>query len=543
MKSSYCLSIALVTIFSSTKIMAQQPVFSQAKTERVQLYFNGAEMTQSAKAKLPKGNSELVLLNVANYLDENTIQIKSTPNVTVLSVQFSTQPIEGLDAEYISETARPIRDSIQLIENEIASNNLRKTSAEKSIELLDKNQKLGDNISTAELAKLVDFYDKKRFEIGTQLAVFHKKDNELQRKLSRLKFLLGTNASQNAHNKGKLVLQVLNNTAGEVPFQLNYVAYGAGWQPSYEVRVDKINSPVTLAYNAHVTQNTGVDWTNVKLSLSSGYVNQNTQAPTVNPWFVGYRESPVLEEVVSVRGRNKAAYKVSDMAGAPEPILETAPVLENKHLDNLIIAKETQLNVVFDIDMPYTILSNNKRHSVAMKTHSIPATYTYYTAPKLDPTTYLVGSIENYGGYNLLPGQANLIFEGMYVGKTYINPERTNEKMPLSLGKDKRISIDRKLITERSGNKVLTSKKTQSYTYEITVRNNKNEVVNMEVEDQYPISTDKDIKVTLLQSDGAEINHEKAALKWKLTLKPNETQKIRFGYQIESPREKILDIE
>ncbi len=548
MKKYVFSGIIAVFILSFSKLKAQTPVFANAKAEKVQLYFNGAEIQQTANVNLPKGTSEVVVMNVANHLDENSVQIKSTAKVTILSVRFTNQSIEGFDNEYVSESVRPIRDSIQLVEKEIEKNRILKNATLKSVELLDKNQQLsGNNVNTAELSKLLEYYKSKRYELENQLTQINDQAQKLQKKLSSLKFRMGTASSQNANNRGKLVLQVLNEAAGKVPFQLNYVSYQARWSPFYEIRSEKVNAPITLKYNADVSQNTGVDWNDVKLSLSSGYINQHTQAPTVNPWFISSRKDNIYLQNAPMAATNarreRAAFEkniqtmeLSDVEVAKEEI-----ILEDKSLDDVVIVGETHFNVVFDIDLPYSILSNGKKHSVSLKNIEIPATYQYYVAPRYDTGAYLVGNIQDYGKYNLLPGEANLIFEGMYVGKTTISPERADEKLVLSLGRDKRISTQRKKIAQNTENKSFSSKKVQTFTYEISVQNNKKENISIELEDQIPISTEKEIKVTLTEANGAIFDKEKGTLKWNLTLKPNENQKVRFVYQIESDKDVIVD--
>lgn len=542
-------SIAFFAFFALTAnvLFAQAPIFTNAKAEKVQLYFNGAEIQQVANVTLPKGTSEVVVANVANYLDENSIQIKSTSKVTILSVQFTNQAITGYEDNYVSELARPIYDSIQLVEKEIGKNKILENSVAKSVELLDKNQQLsGANVNTAELSKLLDFYKNKRYELENQLKNIAEKNKELQKKLNLLKFRLGAASSQNTNNRGKLVLRVINEVAGKVPFQLNYISYQAHWNPFYEVRSEKINTPITLKYNAAVSQNTGVDWNNVKLTLSSGYVNAYTQAPTLNPWFIHSRkkdsDKKVYQEITNVR-REKAAFhkNMQTMELESVEVADEDMILEDKSLDDIVVVGETQFNVVFDIDLPYTILSNGKKHSVSLKNLEIPATYQYYSAPKYDLGAYLMGNVENYGKYNLLSGEASLIFEGMYVGKTTINPENADKKLLLSLGKDKRIITERKLISKNTENKSLSSKKIQTFTYEISVQNNKKEAITIEIEDQVPVSTEKDIKVSLTEAKEAIFNKEKGSLKWKLNLKPNENRKIRFVYQVESDKDTIVE--
>jgi uncharacterized protein (TIGR02231 family) len=175
-----------------------------------------------------------------------------------------------------------------------------------------------------------------------------------------------------------------------------------------------------------------------------------------------------------------------------------------------------------------------------MKEIKLPATFRHFAVPKLEHETFLIAEITNYGKYNLLKGEANIIFEGLYAGKTYINPEQTTDTLSLSMGRDKKISIEREKVIEKSGAKFLSSRKEQTYTYDIIVRNNKKETAQILVKDQYPLSTDKEIEVELLESSGAKEDTETGLLEWEVKLKPGETKKLRLSYRIKSPKNKHL---
>ena len=155
---------------------------------------------------------------------------------------------------------------------------------------------------------------------------------------------------------------------------------------------------------------------------------------------------------------------------------------------------------------------------------------------------YLVAKIKDYGEYNLLPGEANVVFERMYVGKTYINANADTEALQLSLGKDQNISVNRQLIKEKSGDKTLSSRKVQDFVYEITIRNNKKETVSIMVEDQIPLSSNTDIEIILADKGGANVDEENGKLSWNINLKPHETKKLRFGYQVKSAKDKTLKL-
>jgi uncharacterized protein (TIGR02231 family) len=214
--------------------------------------------------------------------------------------------------------------------------------------------------------------------------------------------------------------------------------------------------------------------------------------------------------------------------------------LKTESISDFTTINESQLNVSFDIDIPYDILSNGKVHSVALKEIRLPATYKYYAVPRIEKEAFLLAEISDYSKYNLLQGEANIIFEGMYVGKTFINTNQTTDTLNLSMGRDKKISITREKVADKSGTRFLSSKKEQAFTYDITIRNNKKDVIHLMVKDQYPLSTDKEVEIELKESDNAKVNTETGILTWEFDLKPNETKKIRISYRVKYPKDKAI---
>ena len=515
---------------------AQKPIFNTAKVHAATVYFNAVEITQSATAILPKGSSEIVVKNVADYLNENTVQIGAPSNVTVLSVQFTNNYISEYEIDEKSPLIKKVRDSIKLVEKEIQKINNAKESEIKAIELLDKNQQvsgLNSGLNVAELMKMMAFYKGKRNESLNAIDALEDRRIKWNETLSNLRNKLEINTkNEEKTSKGKLIIQVMNELAGQVDFNINYLSNQASWSPFYDLRADNVTAPINMMYKAQVVQNTGIDWKKVKLTLSSGNPNQNNQAPELNAWWLQY-EQPYLaaeydkmelsEVVVTAQGIRK---EKKQLGYAAAPI--NANIVEN------------QLNISFDIDIPYDILSNGKAHSVALKELKLPATYKYYAAPRVEKEAFLLAEINDYSKYNLLPGEANIIFEGLYVGKTYINPNQTADTLNLSMGRDKKISIKREKVADKSGTKFLSSKKEQTFTYDITVRNNKKEAVQLLLKDQYPLSPDKEMEVTLIESNDAKINAETGILTWDLNLKPNETYKIRISYKVKYPKDKII---
>lgn len=625
--------IFLLLFLATATAFAQKPIFTSAKVKAATVYFNSAEISQSAAVTLPAGTSEVVIKNVANYLLENTLQVGVPSNVTILSSQFTNNYISEFEPDENSPALKKVRDSIKLVEEQIALVYNQKTSEQKTLELLDKNNQVygqQSGLSVTELMKMVDYYKTKRTETANTINTLTAKEQKLNEKLTDLKSKLEVNISKEEKiSTGKLVLQIMSETALSTQLDISYLTQGASWQPFYDLRADDITSPINMLYKAQVVQQTGIDWKKVKLTLSSGMPNQSSFAPELSPWFLrfyspyddvvveGYRSADVTLLSKTIEGRPNADFiqtlqgqvpglNISTASGQPganstvilrgygsvngniEPLyvidgvplssenfksinpddIASVSVLKdanatsiygNRGANGVVVVKtkkgkhkaeasvdkyttitETQMNVTFDIDIPYDIASNGKQHSVTLKEIKLPATYRHFSVPKLEQEAFLLAEISDYAKYNMLRGEANIIFEGMYIGKTQINPSQTADTLNLSMGRDKKISVKRETVTEKSSTKFLSSGKEQVFTYDIIIRNNKKEAAKLTLKDQYPVSTDKEIEIELLQSDSAKVDKETGILTWEMSLKPTETKKVRISYKVKSPKSKSL---
>jgi len=546
-KKQATLLLLLVTTF----VLAQKPIFTTARVQSATVYFNAAELSQTATATLPAGASEIVIKNVAVNLNENSVQIGAPSGVTVLSVQFTNNYISEYDTDSKSPALKIVRDSIVLVQKEIQKVNNTINSENKTIQLLDKNQQISgvnSGLNVTELMKMVDYYKNKQIEIANNINTLSEKQQKLNETLRKLNNKLEVNANKEEKtSSGKLILQVMNQNAGVIPFDISYLTNNATWTPFYDLRAESVTAPINMMYKAQVVQNTGIDWKKVKLTLSSGLPNQNNQAPILSSWFLAnqtYLEEVVVSGYASRSKRNQIQGSVAKISKEQlsESIDMPSPVLEKSSVSNYTTVAENQLNVSFDIDIPYDILSNGKIHSVSLKEIKLPATYKYYAVPRVENEAFLLAEIADYSKYNLLRGEANIIFEGMYVGKTFIEPNQTSDTLNLSMGRDKKVSIKREKVADKSGTKFLSAKKEQTFTFDITVRNNKKEAVELLLKDQYPLSTNKEIEVELLQSDGAKVNTETGILTWQLQLKPNENKKFRISYKVRYPKDQNLNL-
>jgi len=551
MKKLFLIAVLLYT--GSLMAQKKDTVYANANLTNATVYFGyGADLKHDSKANLTAGMQQLIINNVSLYPDMNTLQVSCPENVTILSYThriYSKPPVVVPPPTYQKsyDSIKNYQKQIKVFTNDQA---IKNDMIVRITKLIENNFTTPDkkNISSDELVKLTTYYTDKISLLNQQVFDLEEKViniNELIAAIYDRLNRMNQDIKPIEQNKpmGQLILQVMSKTAGPADFDFNYFTRNAGWVPTYDIRVKTIDNSFKLVYKAMVSQTTGLNWSGVKLNLSTSNPNQGNTIPVLSPLYLQLYV-PVLYNQVSVAA---ATYSLA----APqleEVVVTSAPMKKEKYLGydaqklevkDFLTLKESQLNTNFEIDLPYDIPSDGIAYSVNIKDEMIPATYQHVAVPKLDNDAFLIAKINNWDSLSLLPGDANIIMDNVYLGKSYLNPNTTDDTLSISMGRDKRIAINRKLVKEY--NKVKRNdSKIESYTYEITIKNNKKQSIDMNLSDQFPISQTKEIEVTLSESGDAEVDNETGFLKWNVKLKPGESKKYRFSYQLKYPKDKVL---
>lgn len=535
MKHLFVLAVTFVVL---TTVRGQHPITTKARLHTATVFSSGAELTHSASVNLPAGNSEIVINNIANILDENSIQIGAPSPVTIMSVRAAidyTNP-ENRSAEYLG-----LQDTLKAAQH-VLSTILNNISAEEStLALLDKNQVAAGTaggVSVTELEKLAEYHKGKHRDIKNTITSLKEREAIQTTRIASLERQLKELNADQTGTGGQLILQVLHAEAGPVDFTVNYLTPAARWSAYYDLRAENTNSPLNIIYKANVVQSTGIQWEQVKLTLSTGNPSQGGTAPLLSPWWLRFATDQTLVGAYnqSMQNRLQSMESRAPMDNTADELVAPAPSTVAEYTT----LSENQLSATFEIDIPYDISPNGRPHSVSLQQFSHPANFKYYAVPRLDPDVFLMAEITDYEKLNLIPGEANIIFENMFVGKSYINPYATTDTLNLSMGRDKMIAVKRERVADQTNTQTIGNNKRQTFTYEIRIRNNKRQPVNILLKDQYPLSTDKTIEVELLESGNAHVNSETGVLTWKLSVAPGDTQHIRISYRVRYPKNKTL---
>ncbi|MBN2350448.1 MAG: mucoidy inhibitor MuiA family protein [Bacteroidales bacterium] len=507
----------------------------QSKITDVTVYQYGAKISHVAEMTITPGITEIVIGNLTSTIQQNTLQVNLRGGVVLLSASSRINYLNEQSSIRIME----LKDSLEIVESMLNWNIKQQLVYSAEEKMIQTNNKLGSEqkgMTVMELQQLADFYRSRLTEIQKKQLSFEKENKKLEIEKRKLENQLKELQARDNKPTGEVVLSLSAEKAGKVVINFSYVSSAASWQPMYDIRAENPEKPVKMIYKANIVQNSGFDWNKVNLSISTGNPYIDNNRPVLHPWFIDFFvESPVVTGYGTMKKTAPAPMAMRNLALQEAEVPDEAPAIGYD-----VQVSQNQITTEYKIETLQNIPSDNKEHLVAMKEYELPAQFVYHTVPKLSNGVFLLAKVPDYGQFNLLPGQANLFFQGMYVGQSTINPATTADTLLVSLGRDNRISVQRDFIKDLTSKKTLGTNIKETKAVEILVRNNNVFPLQLEVLDQVPIAKNKDIEVELENSGSAQYTSTSGKLLWRLSLKGGETQKLQYTYSVKYPKDKKI---
>lgn len=523
----------------SFRLSAQQIKTVDSRITHVTVFLNKAQIERVIKTRVEAGKTDLVVTGLTSQLDPQSIQVAGKGNFVILGITHQQNYLSELN---VPASLRILKDSVEYLQKQITLEQSQKEILSKEEQMLLSNQKIGgtnQNLTVAELKGMADFYRVRLSEIVTTRMKHDDRIKKINERVVKLQRQIQEQNELYTRNTSEIVISISADAASAADLQVNYIVANAGWYPQYDLRAINTKSPVQLNYKANVYQSTGEEWKNVKLKLSTANPNEGGLKPELYTWYLNFEEPLVYRKL---KGR---AAGVMIESAAPAMAMDKAEEDAEEMKDvattaNYVSTIQTSLNAVFDIALPYTVASSSKPTLVDISKHDLKATYQYSVAPKLDADAFLMAQVVDWEELSLLPGEANVFFEGTFVAKTYLDPNNIKDTLAVSLGRDKRIVVKREKLKDYSSRKTIGSNQRESFAYEISVRNTKNEAIKIVVEDQLPVSQNSQIEVTSADAGNAGYNKDTGKLVWDLNVQPNETKKVTYKFEVRYPKGKII---
>ncbi|MBL4657827.1 MAG: DUF4139 domain-containing protein, partial [Flavobacteriales bacterium] len=480
------------------------------------------------------------LTGLSPSIDASSVQVKGKGNFIILSVNHKLN--------YLNQNEKPkditrLEDSIKVLNTraKILGGMVGVYNNEESMILANKaigNKEVG--VDALDLAEVANLFRKRLMEISEKRIAVQEEAAEVRLEINKLNKQLATRNGKRKRATGEITVVVSAKERTPAKFNISYFVNGAGWTPSYDIRSEGVSKPITMDYKAKVFQTSGIDWNNIKLTLSTLNPKRSGTQPTLRPWTLQYRTYAPSYRSGGARGYSKAKAP----AAAYDEVVETVAILaEDKEAESAAqytAVTENTTSVEFKISLPYSIPTDGQMHDVSIAQHELPVTFKHFAVPKLDLDAFLLAEVTGWEEYKMLSGNANIYFEGTYVGKSYINTKTTDDTLDLSFGRDQSVNITREKLKDFTSKKFLGDNIKETYAFEISVRNTKKVPIKIKVEDQIPKSSNKEIQFEVEEISGASHNKVSGKLSWELSLAGGETKKLKLIYSVKYPKGKVI---
>jgi hypothetical protein len=617
----------------------------KSKIERVTVFLEGAQVTRLGTVFLKPGISLLTFPAIAPGIQEQSIQAEAPAGIKILSVSFKVNYLEEIK---VPEKIAALEEERRRLWMSLAQEKSLEEVYREEEAILKTNKSIGGTakgVPIEELKVAMDYFRQRLMDIKQQLLLADRNIRKLNESIGKIDAQLKELSVSKAKPTGEILVKVSSKTSLNAPITIKYVVQEARWFPSYDIRAKNIQSPISITYKANVSQQSGEDWENVSMTISSGNPSQGGAKPIIKPWIlgfnnivaasntvigtvqqdkiygasnnlvrgrivdengqgipgvnvlikgttigtvsdaVGYYSIPLTSDAqtlvcsfvgyqtheVSIGNQNEINIQLSPDVTALQEVVVTgyavsrerkslsystttmenalggrvAGVSSSPRIKKTIVSTPVvrQTDVEFTLDDPFSVKSDGEMRATDMVEYELDALYEYYCVPKLDADAFLIAKILNWDEHNFLEGEANLFFEGKYIGKSILDTRNTSDTLTLSLGRDGNVLVKREKIKDYTSRHVVGSNQKSMVGYEISIRNKKSQHLTIVVEDQIPIANDKDISVDKLEDSDAEHDGETGLLKWKKEIDPGKTELISLKYVVRFPKNSRMILE
>lgn len=523
MRHSILILILMVSFFKSQEIKKEIDV------KQATVFLQGAKVFGSTNVTLQKGRNTVKIINLPNDLDENTYKINLEKNTTLLSI---TPQNNYLKNDELTDGEKKLDDERKKIQRQVNLLNIQIKNLTGEQNIINDNLKVSTNDKSTpqeQLIKLTEFYRKRMLEIDNQIFLLNEQKTTFDESIAKINKQFTEEQTHKTQNRKELILEILAENEMNLNLGVSYIVSNAGWIPSYDLRALSTKKPLEIIYKGKIYQKTGQDWNNIKLFVSTYRPSYNQNRPILSPLYVAEYTAYNNEDAkVGYMQKAKAEISNSYQMRAEVASISQIPVAT---------VSDNQMNILYELNYNQTIVSQEKEQYVILDKKNVEANFKYHTVPKLNNQVFLMAFVKNWQNLNLISGEANIYFEDNYIGKTNITSNYVKDEFPISLGVDERIVVKRIKLEDKTAQKSFNSNKWETESYEISIRNNTKENIELEVLDQIPLSENQKITVKTLNIGDGSYDDKTGSILWNRKINSGAAEKINFSYEVKYPKE------
>jgi len=542
-------ALALATLVSTPATAAPSASGTVALTSRVSdvtVFSDRALVTRRVETTLPGGVTTFVLSGLPAATDPASLQVSGAGAFALRDVRLSRREL----ARDVSAELKALEDERRGYEARLAieQDRLREMEAERVflaeiVKRLTSTAGASDPapLDPAAWARMLDFHRSRHEAVNAASRAARAAATAAQAEIERLTRAIRAlgPSTRTSVVEAELVLEAKAPTSARL--EVSYLVRGPSWRPDYVVRADSEAATLSVQYRAMVRQNTGEDWSDATLRLSTARPQVGGSLPILVPWRLEvYQPAPTYKESAKM-SRAMAAPPAPSMAGAADAYAAEA-AQEPEMAYATAGAQAGATAVLFTVAGATTVESDNRDKTVTIAVLDLPVQYSYAAVPKLSPYAYFRAEAKNASDYPFLPGASHVYVDGAYVADASMGSVPPGGALKVDLGIDESVSVERRLkrrFDETTG--VLTKRDKTTWEYDILIKNGKRRSLTLEVYDQLPLSQDERIVVKAIApayaKDTEALRKEAGeTFVWRLALAPGGEASLPLAFSVDYPK-------
>jgi uncharacterized protein (TIGR02231 family) len=538
-----------------------------SRIDAVIVFPSGAELTRVGKVRLEAGDHVVLFADLPARAIASSIRVegKATAKLDIGSVDSRRMFVPRTDDAVAATERKRVEDAIEKLKDDKAVLQAAVQAAEAQKTLIGNLAQLPSRPGPANGAAAPQPDWTQIFGIiGQRFAEAQKAILDTQVKMRevdrQIKDLEGKLASLAPAQDERTEVKIFVNAASalEADIAIRYQVGAAAWVPFYDARLatgTKAQAPrLQLVRRASIQQRSGESWDDVSLALSTTRPGAGTAAPELQPLTVDYEPDappprPIPPAASAPRSMARESAEVDRAASESDGRrlrAKSAPA-ENPEVQSEEVRAtiETQaFQAIYAIAGRVTVPPTGEAKRVQIDEAQLEPALTVRTVPKRDQKAFLYAKMAMARGTPILPGQVSLFRDNTFVGNGRLPQLAPGEEHELGFGVDDSVRVRHTIAEEkRAETGIITSSKTDTRNYRITVKNLHVRPIPVTVIDQIPVSQNADIKIELLGKTPPtkrDLDDKRGVLAWELTLQPDEEKAVEFGYRTTWPGAKKI---
>jgi hypothetical protein len=296
-----------------------------SKVKQVTVFLKGAQVTRQTSVAISPGVTVLKFKNLAPQIQEQSIQAEGTQGVRILSVAFQINHFEGnKKPERIANLEAERKRLFNLLKQEQSQEEVFKEEEN----ILKTNKSIGGTkgVEIEQLKVAMDYFRQRLLDIKQKLFEIDRNIRRLNDEVTKTDAQLREMSASKELSSGEITIKVSTKLSVQSILSLKYLVNDAHWLPSYDIRAKNIQSPISITYKANVSQQSGEDWENVDLTISSADPSLGGERPSLKTWVLGFNNlfsnSVRIRGVATIAARSSAFVQgrvISAEDGSPLP--------------------------------------------------------------------------------------------------------------------------------------------------------------------------------------------------------------------------------